>query len=154
MLRSYVTNRMSTSLNLYFCYFTTVVIHVTYCSVDKSKDPQLIPAASRYLSNRIDTVHALSKAKSEPFFILSGEFGLINCMEPIPWYDHLLQVKEIHLLSKKVSTQLLEREISVIYFHSRRLEDDPYVHRYIECVEQACALAKIELKLVFSDFLT
>jgi len=63
----------------------TVVI--TICCREKDNRPEPLAAVERYRSERIQSLHRLSRQAGLPFLILSGRFGLIEPDAPIPYYD-------------------------------------------------------------------
>ena len=67
----------------------------TYCSNTKDKLDGLPPAYQRYTSARIRNVDSIAQKAELHFCILSGEYGLLDRNQPIPWYDHLLVEAEV-----------------------------------------------------------
>jgi len=83
----------------------------TYCSRDKTTTASLLPAWQRYQSSRIADIQRQAESMGIPFCILSGEFGLLDWDQPIPWYDHLLVADEVPQLASLVARQLSEKRI-------------------------------------------
>ncbi len=75
---------------------------LTTCSAEKRADPGLLPAVARYTHPRVAAAAALAAARGEPLLILSGVYGLLDAQDPVPWYDHALQVEEIDALVPRV----------------------------------------------------
>lgn len=91
----------------------------TTCSAAKDPDPNPIPAFKRYISARIAEVQTIAQKEKTPFWILSGEYGLIHSSQLINYYDHLLVDSEVEQLADRVSKQLLENNISeIVFFHN------------------------------------
>ena len=100
-------------------------IFCTYCSWPKLKTKKDLPAIKRYKSRRIKSVSESAKVLRLPFYILSGEFGLIPEEKPIPYYDHLLILNEIVQLSKTVRSQIEENNINkIIFFINSYFQDE------------------------------
>jgi hypothetical protein len=117
----------------------------TYCSADKDRAEGLLPASSRYLSERISRVKDIASKANRRLCILSGEFGLFESDEPIPWYDHRLTLEEIPALVEKVVTQMKEKKIKRMDYYTRSVEVDPYTLPYTSLIEAACQKAGVAL---------
>ncbi len=113
-------------------------IFCTYCSRDKSDEPNLIPAVQRYQSQRISRVYAAASQVGLEFFILSGEFGLLSAQQPIPWYDHLLLSEEVDELAARMAQQIRDRGISGIVYFTSSSAQDPNVQPYRDAITTAC----------------
>lgn len=90
---------------------TPICIFCTHCSARKGETTGLLPASQRYLSERIRQVEELAKQDGLRFYILSGEFGLLESGQPIPWYDHLSVSEEVPALVEKVTARLVKEHI-------------------------------------------
>ena len=123
-------------------------ILMTYCAARKARDPEPMPALSRYRSDRIAGVAAAAEALGLEFFILSGRYGLLAPGDPIPYYDHLLTMQEAPARAAGLAAQLRERGVVRVLFFSRSLEADPGVEAYRETARLACAAAGAEFVLV------
>jgi len=123
-------------------------VFVTYCSRDKRKDEGDIFAIERYISNRIMKVYEASKLVLADFMILSGEFGLLDKSDKIPYYDHLLVMEEVEDYIKKVSEQLMEKNIKKIIFFTETLENDPNLKPYQISISRACKNLNIEFMML------
>lgn len=99
----------------------------------------------RYKSTRIKQVTKIANAEGLPFFILSGKYGLIEYDKPIPFYDHLLLDQEIDRISKIVSTQIINNNISSIDFYAKLKLHDWVA--YYEVLEKAAELSNINLNI-------
>lgn len=123
-------------------------IFCTYCSWPKLKTKKDLPAIKRYKSRRIKSVSESAKVLRLPFYILSGEFGLIPEEKPIPYYDHLLILNEIVQLSKTVRSQIEENNINKIIFFINSYFQDENIFAYISTLSLACEMAKTELCII------
>jgi len=123
------------------------VVFVTYCSRDKRDDEGDIFAIDRYISNRIMKVYESSKIVLADFMILSGEFGLLNKDDKIPYYDHLLVMEEVEDYIKKITGQILEKNIKKIIFFTESLEDDPNLKPYQISISKACKSLNVEFMM-------
>jgi hypothetical protein len=126
-------------------------IFCTYCSRDKSDEPDRIPAIRRYQSERINRVYAAASQVGLEFFILSGEFGLLSSQQPIPWYDHLLLSEEVDELAAKMAQQIQEHGISGIVYFTRSSTQDPNVQSYRDSITAACKQASQPLFVIEQD---
>jgi len=122
----------------------------TYCSRHKRTDPGLLPASQRYQSTRIDAVYASARLVGAPFFILSGEFGLLAAEQPIPWYDHLLTSAEAPALAVKLATQLREAALAGLVYFTEPLGETPIVQPYHDALMAACA--QLSLPVLTMDY--
>jgi dipeptidyl aminopeptidase/acylaminoacyl peptidase len=116
------------------CYITT-------CSAQKRDDSADLPAIERYVSDRIREVFHWSRRDDADFRILSGEFGLLNTEDPIPWYDHLLKPEEVSALAGRVAVQLQEQGLTDLIFYSGPLEKDANLYFYLACLQVAAGIA-------------
>lgn len=83
-----------------------MAIFCTYCSAEKETDEYLLPAIQRYFSERILRISQAAAKVGTGFFILSGEFGLLEPKELIPYYDHLLVADQIEAMAFKLADQI------------------------------------------------
>ncbi len=118
---------------------------VTICSKNKDNTVGHIPAYLRYKSTRIKQVTKIANEECLPFFILSGKYGLIKYNEPIPFYDYLLLDKEVARISKIVSTQIIDNNISSIDFYAKPKLNDWVT--YYEVLGKAAKLSNINLNI-------
>lgn len=119
------------------------VLHLTVCSREKKHTDEQLPAIERYTDERIKKV-MLGVAPHEDFRILSGKFGLLKAEDPIPYYDHLLQLNETDQLNVSVIAALKRLNPSKIIFHTYSLQSDPNLHPYHLLLEKAtkeCGIA-------------
>jgi hypothetical protein len=123
-------------------------VFCTYCSRDKSDEPNRIPAVQRYQSQRINRVYAAASQVGLEFFILSGEFGLLSAQQPIPWYDHLLLPKEVDELAARMAQQIQDRGISGVVYFTRSSTQDPNVQSYRDAMTAACKQASQPLFII------
>ncbi len=114
-------------------------LYATYCSKDKEATAGELPAIERYLSSRIRATHAAAGGVGAKFGILSGLYGLISPDQPIPDYDHLLQLCEMDDRVDQVEATLREWDIDEIHWYSVAFEMDANVGRYRMVMEQAAA---------------
>jgi len=80
--------------------------------------------------------------------ILSGEYGLLDPSDPIPWYDHLLQPSETQAMATKVASQLREKGIQAIEFHTADPSTTAPVRPYAQVMRAACKAADVRLEIV------
>jgi hypothetical protein len=123
----------------YFC---------TYCSKDKDASKGDMPAIQRYQSTRIKSVYSAAKSLGFRFIIFSGEFGLLEPHDPIPYYDHLLLSPEVSEHSKLVANQLDSLGVKELIFFTRNA---PIVKPYRDCIKIACNSADVEIKYIYLD---
>lgn len=116
-------------------------VYCTICSKDKRTDEGLLPAKERYISDRIKKVGALSENDKVPFFILSGEFGLLKSDKQIPYYDHLLISEEVATLTERATKQLSELKIDEVVFFAKPKKKNwiPY-YDVLECATNALGI--------------
>lgn len=109
-----------------------------------------MPAKFRYLSSRISRVGDIAKSDGCPFYILSGEYGLISADKPIPYYDHLLVQDEVGELSSLVINQLGQCGCGDIDFYIKT--DDPNWKLYREVLRKSTNSSGIKLnEIVLED---
>ena len=106
-----------------------------------------IPAIERYLDRRILEVAAIAEAAGEPFLILSGEYGLLKPLDPIPCYDHLLMPDEVEELALPVTAQLRAQGVTELVYYTVDPSIDPMVVPYRHVITTACARAGIAVGL-------
>ena len=124
-----------------------MVLFATYCSAEKDGAIGEIPAIDRYQSDRISGVYAAAKSADAQFGILSGQYGLISAEQPLPYYDHLLQVDQIAAMAEKTKDRLVEWEVTEVQWFSVAFEMDPNVRRYQRVMEKAAEQAGIDFQL-------
>lgn len=117
---------------------------VTTCCAEKRPDREPLPAIERYLAPRIAAVRDQARAAGLPFYILSGEFGLLAGHAPIPWYDHALEPEEVEALTERVVLQLARAGVTRVEFHARP-RDVPGWAPYHEVMERACHRTRLPL---------
>ena len=124
----------------------------TYCSAEKDKRIDLIPAYQRYTSERIACLKSEAKSQGTTFMILSGKFGLIHADHPLPNYNHLLRESQVEYQAKFVAVQIEENGITEIEFHSRTVEEDPQLVTYHNCIQMAAEIVKVPVTIVHRNF--
>jgi hypothetical protein len=120
----------------------------TYCSGPKRDDDGMLPAYERYRSQRIRTLAMRASWDRRPFFILSGEYGLITANTLIPWYDHLLLAEEVDALVPEVVQQLELCRIDSMEYHTGPVASEPLVKPYFDLMSSACAQVDVKLEIV------
>lgn len=110
----------------------------TYCSASKSPAPGELPAIKRYLSERIHKVYEAASILDFPFFILSGQFGLLAPEDAIPYYDHLLGIEEVKALSNLIKGQMLNRNVDGFIYFTKPLAHNLNLRPYHDALEAAC----------------
>lgn len=126
-----------------------MIVFSTYCTVQKETSSSPLPAIKLYHSDRIQRIYQAAFVIGVPCYILSGKYGLIHAEQSIEYYDHQLIHEEVEEHATLVSKQLKEFGISELIFYSNTLKKDPTLQPYLNCVEQACHLAKAELKIIY-----
>ena len=119
----------------------------TYCAGPKREDGGLLPAVERYRSRRIRMLALRAAWRRHPFLILSGEVGLLDPGEPIPWYDHLLLAIEVEAMIPLVMRQLQGLRLEALDYHTAPLMSDPRVKPYFDLISAACARAEVALSI-------
>jgi len=117
----------------------------TYCSAPKREDPGLLPATERYISSRIRLLAMRAAWERRPFLILSGEYGLLQPQDPIPWYDHLLAPAEVETMCGRVVNQLRAYHLDEVEYHTAPLALVPEVRPYFDLISSACVRAGVKL---------
>ena len=119
---------------------------MTICSNEKDHTANKLPAYLRYKSARIDNVRDIAKNKGLPFFILSGEYGLVAENDTVPYYDHLLVQDEVDGMTALVSSQNKALKITSIEFYAKSKKGS-WVP-YYSVVERMTKEQGISLKIV------
>jgi len=119
----------------------------TYCSAEKDQSPGKLPVIQRYQSHRINSVYSAALSLGLEFLILSGEYGMLEPSDPIPYYAHLLTAPEVPAHVKKVANQLEELGVKDLIFFTRPLEEDKNLKPYLDCIRLASQDAGVELKI-------
>ncbi len=123
-------------------------IIVTCCCKEKDLSQQLIPAVERYKSTRIKIVHDIALREKKELFFLSGKFGLIHSLTPIPWYDKILLPEEVNMMKDTVKFQLVNYEIKKVNFYVKEInEKDP--DPYYQTIQLACRELNIGLQVYY-----
>ena len=117
----------------------------TYCSAPKHDGDGLLPATERYISRRIQVLAIRAAWERQLFLILSGEFGLLQPEDPIPWYDHLLTTAEVEPMTARVVGQLQAYNLDIVEYHTAPLADVPAVRPYFDLISAACSRAGVVL---------
>jgi hypothetical protein len=129
-----------------------MIVFCTYCSAEKETSDALLPAIRRYRSDRIARIYSAALAAGCGFFILSGEFGLLEPNTPIPYYDHLLVAGEVEAMAFRVAEQVKQQGITQILFFTLPVAKDETLASYHACLRLASLLASAELSFVEIDF--
>ena len=125
-----------------------MTVFCTNCSAKKDRSSRELPAIQRYHSHRIKSVYIAAMSLGLKFLILSGEYGLIEPSDPIPYYDHRLQSSEVAEHSKRVVDQLESFGVKDLIFFARSLSDDEHLKPYFDCIKSASQMTGIEVKFV------
>ena len=129
-----------------------MTIFCTYCSAEKETGEQPLPAIQRYRSDRIARIYSAALASGCGFFILSGEFGLLDPNSPIPYYDHLLLADEVETQAFRVAEQIKQHGITQLLFFTLPVAKDEKLASYHACLRLACLIASADLSFVEIDF--
>ena len=111
----------------------------TVCSRLKDLSPGFLPARERYLGKHIALVREIAQESRKPFFILSGEYGLLHENDAVPSYDHVLREEDVESLTRKVIGQVEERDIRRILFYGKQ---KPEWQLYYKALLDACRQSK------------
>lgn len=125
-----------------------MTVFCTYCSAKKDRSQGELPAIQRYQSHRIKSVYIAAMSLGLKYLILSGEYGILEPSDPIPYYDHLLQSSEVSEHSKRVADQLEALGVTDLIFFARSFSDDENLKPYFDCMKFASQKAGIELKFI------
>jgi hypothetical protein len=109
----------------------------TYCSKEKSQESGDIPAIYRYQSSRIESVFAAASSLGIEFYIVSGKFGLVHSMQPIQYYDYLLETNEVSALAKLIVSQIYSHRVTKIVYFTKPLISDRKLIPYYDCLKIA-----------------
>lgn len=120
-------------------------VFCTNCSASKDPAKGRIPAFKRYISARIVRVQEMAEQANAQVCILSGQFGLVDWDQPLPWYDHLLQADEVESLAQMVAQQILAKSIAQIDYYTVSPQRDSQLVPYLNTIESACNHAGIRL---------
>ncbi|MFB6208441.1 MAG: DUF6884 domain-containing protein [Candidatus Nanohaloarchaea archaeon] len=120
----------------------SMVLHVTYCSKKKSREPGKLPAIERYNSERIEELHEQARQNKEDFAILSGEHGLVTPTEEVTYYDRLLREEDLEEMIPVVREDLQGREVSKVVYHTREIESERVP--YFRLIRESCRREKID----------
>ena len=126
-----------------------MTVFCTYCSAKKDRSPGELPAIQRYQSHRIKSVYIAAMSIGLKFVILSGEYGLLEPSDPIPYYEHLLVSEEVSEHSKLVADQLVALRVKDLIFFTRPESVDQNVKPYLACIKLASQKAGITCKFVY-----
>jgi len=118
---------------------SSVITLVTYCSKDKSKDPNPLPAIKHYKSCRIKSVFAKAKGEKHCMFILSGLLGLIRPDTPIMWYEKRLMPSDVGIMVDLVSHHLLCFKIRKVEYITEDIWLKPEVKPYHDLMAASCS---------------
>lgn len=119
----------------------------TYCSREKDTAARLLPAHLRYTSSRVYRVGERARQAGARFLVLSGRFGLLDATDLVPWYDHLLQLAEVPVLSRLAASQLQAKGVTVVHYFTEPLVRESLVP-YFRAIRQATELAGVSLEVV------
>ena len=111
----------------------------------------MLPAIERYTSSRIHAISELAKKRDCGFLILSGEYGLIKALSPIPWYDHLLIAVEVGNMVEKVTNQLIDSKVESLEFHYRNPRQYTSWQPYYDVIKESTKKSGVRLTLTMID---
>lgn len=120
----------------------------SYCSAAKRLDEGPLPAIERYRSYRLRELWRRGTADGAPLHILSGQFGLLAAEAPIPWYDHLLDAREVDAMAARVAQELRALGVTDVEYHTASPDEAPDIAPYLAVMRAACAAAGAELTIV------
>lgn len=109
----------------------------TICSREKDRAEGLLPAAQRYVSERIMFASQESRRLGKPLLIFSGKYGLLDADARIPWYDQRLEPEGVAGMVPMLVGQLRDKGVTTIIFYSKP-PTAPGWKPYYDALEQAC----------------
>jgi dipeptidyl aminopeptidase/acylaminoacyl peptidase len=115
----------------------TAPCYVAFCSAEKRQDEGDLPAIERYTASRIHDVYHWARRDGVDFCIFSGQFGLLCPSDPIPWYDHPLQMDEVSEMAAQVAEQIRERGWRKLVVYTGKTEEQPDALIYLGCLQVA-----------------
>lgn len=119
---------------------------LTTCTADKSTAPGLLPAGQRYRGWRIALAQRRAKQEGLPLLFLSGVYGIVSALQPLPWYDHALQPGEVDGLIATAADQLVALgvdEITALLLPA----ETPGWAPYHALLQAACARAGVSCRI-------
>ena len=97
-----------------------------------------MPALALYRNERIKKVYHAAQLTGVKFMILSGKYGLIDAMQKIKTYDHLLVAAEVDHHADLVAMQMKVEKINEIVFFMNPVKTDDQLKPYLDCMLKAC----------------
>jgi hypothetical protein len=119
---------------------------LTVCSNDKDQRVGLLPARGRYKSEFMQRVIALGEQTNTPVLILSGELGILEPDDEIPYYDHALTENEVESMVGVVAERLEELEATELLAYIKESPDVRGWGPYYNLIELAAYQTKINLE--------
>ena len=129
--------------------FRRKILIATICCREKDRTEGLLPAIRRYRSDRIRKVHSLARKAGLSFAILSGQFGLIDGEEPIPYYDKLMGDDDLGEIIGLNTAFLENKGIRKVIFLIPDPAGDPHLRPYLRSLQSAARAAGNELQTIF-----
>ena len=129
-----------------------MTVFCTYCSAEKETTAEPLAAIHRYRSERINRIYAVAHDAGCSFYILSGEYGLLDPNELIPYYDHLLVDEEVEAHAFKLTEQIEKYSITQIVFFTLPVSRDGKLAPYHAALRLACTMTSTRLSFVEIDF--
>jgi hypothetical protein len=129
-----------------------MTVFCTYCSAEKATAAEPLPAIRRYRSGRIERIYRASRDAGCGFYILSGEYGLLDPNRKIPYYDHLLVADEVVDHATKLTEQIKQYDITQIVLFTLPVSRDEKLAPYHAALRLACTMAPTRLSFVEIDF--
>lgn len=93
-------------------------------------------------------MYEASQTLGLPFYVLSGEYGLVPPERPIPDYDHPLSAQEVPQMAEIVADQIRASEITALVYFTRPLAGNPNVLPYHDTLASACSSSLTSLLVV------
>lgn len=117
---------------------------ITTCSKEKRLDAIPLPAAQRYISDRIGQIIAEGERRGKQVYILSGKHGLLKPDEEIDWYDKPLIPEDEPSITELVARRLVDEKVDRIVFYAKPI-DTPGWRHYYNVITTACNRLGIKL---------
>ena len=111
--------------------------YISLCCAQKRQDERDLPAIERYTAARVHDVYRWAQRDGADFRIFSGKFGLLRPSDPIPWYDHLLQLEEVSEMAALAARQIQEQGLRKLVVYTDETETHPQELVYLGCLQVA-----------------
>ncbi len=115
--------------------------YISLCCAEKRQDEGDLPAIERYTAARVHDVYRWAQRDGADFRIFSGKFGLLRPSDPIPWYDHLLQLEEVSEMAARTAKQIHKQGWYKLVVYTDETKTHPQELIYLGCLQVAAGMA-------------